>query len=767
MKTLTSLSPFQHVLSFHKLIAICEEKAHRANIEPFEKKYLDELLAFIQPLKDKDDIFHFEDLTDYHSELKALLQFLFPESMTNNEIKALSFPLDEEIYYPTKRFQRLLDNAGTHFKLVVRDFNPEFLFQMHCAFILQKIYNVQTDFNMPLYANIDAQNGDVRHFKVNYNIDLTDVVVTEKAPKITKEDIDLLLGNIKDVDFWKEKFPPGSYIMKGITIVNLIDVTIDEAISSLKTTLLTEDDSNFLLSKFTSVFRILFQVDDIRVGFTRFDINNESLSEFDTLNVPNFILDDNTHKDCLTGLCESTYEALIRKKEYYVISSVDTYYQNSGGNFLSSSLKRNNIQSCILAPISQGEKLLGVLEIVSHQKNALNDVNVYKLNDVIPYIATTMSRKITAYEDRIKAVIQNECTSIHPSVLWVFEEEARRFIKEKDTSGHAVFNDIAFQDVYPLFGQIDIIGSSEARNKAIKDDLFYLLTLAEKIITQAAKEKNTEIFNEKLFQVQSVREEVIAIFTTSTEQVVINFLKKQVTPLIEHLSENYFSDRKLIEDYTSCVKNNFKDNQKHRAKFDNDIATFNRELSELLDDKQSKAQEIFPHYFERYKTDGVDHNMYVGHTISPKQKFHIIHLQNLRLWQLKTMCELERKFYEVKDAIDSDLNAASLILVYNTAISIRYRMDEKKFDIDGSYNARYEIIKKRIDKAHIKNTQERITEKGKIVIVYSNEEDGLEYKKYIHFLQATNYLANKIEHFEIENLQGVTGLQALRVEIAY
>ncbi len=29
-------------------------------------------------------------------------------------------------------------------------------------------------------------------------------------------------------------------------------------------------------------------------------------------------------------------------------------------------------------------------------------------------------------------------------------------------------------------------------------------------------------------------------------------------------------------------------------------------------------------------------------------------------------------------------------------------MDEKRFDVDGAYNARYEIVKKRIDKAYVK-----------------------------------------------------------------
>lgn len=92
-------------------------------------------------------------------------------------------------------------------------------------------------------------------------------------------------------------------------------------------------------------------------------------------------------------------------------------------------------------------------------------------------------------------------------------------------------------------------------------------------------------------------------------------------------------------------------------------------------------------------------------------------------------------------------------------------MDEKRFDVDGSYNARYEVVKKRIDKALIKDSEERITEQEKITIVYSHKNEKEEYLKYIKFLQFKNVLETEIEHFEIEDLQGVSGLRGIRVKV--
>jgi len=94
-------------------------------------------------------------------------------------------------------------------------------------------------------------------------------------------------------------------------------------------------------------------------------------------------------------------------------------------------------------------------------------------------------------------------------------------------------------------------------------------------------------------------------------------------------------------------------------------------------------------------------------------------------------------------------------------------MDEKRFDVDGTYNARYEVVKKRVDKANIKGTTQRITEKGKLVIVYSQRSDEKEYLKYINFLQSKKYLEDEVEIVELDELQGVTGLKALRVNILY
>ena len=131
------------------------------------------------------------------------------------------------------------------------------------------------------------------------------------------------------------------------------------------------------------------------------------------------------------------------------------------------------------------------------------------------------------------------------------------------------------------------------------------------------------------------------------------------------------------------------------------------------------------------------------------------------------MCEMENEYYQNRHDYPVSLDVASMILVFNQPLSIRFRMDEKRFDVDGTYNARYEVVKKRVDKAYIKGTEERITQKGKLTIVYSQKEDEEEYERYIKFLQSKKVLDNDLEYLELEDLQAITGLKALRISMLY
>src|SRR5260221_14117221 len=86
-------------------------------------------------------------------------------------------------------------------------------------------------------------------------------------------------------------------------------------------------------------------------------------------------------------------------------------------------------------------------------------------------------------------------------------------------------------------------------------------------------------------------------------------------------------------------------------------------------------------------------------------------------------------------------------------------------DVGRAYTVRFENIKKWIHKANIRDTAERLTQPGKIALVYSHSSEAQEWREYIEYLQRLRYLTPDVEELELDELQGAQGLRALRVTV--
>lgn len=327
--------------------------------------------------------------------------------------------------------------------------------------------------------------------------------------------------------------------------------------------------------------------------------------------------------------------------------------------------------------------------------------------------------------------------------------------------------EIKFKDVYPLYGQVDISESSATRNISVRNDLISQLKQLIVILKKLKANTPSAAIEGKLFDLKTFVKELSVNIRADTEQYIQHYVEEEVYPLLK--SENGFSAgiTKSIDNYFKQIDALTGEFYINRRNYDKTLSLINEKLAGILDRRQTEIQEYFPHYYERFKTDGIEHNIYIGASIAPGNHFELSDMHRLRLWQLRVIAEMEIEQHDLKSVLPYPLEVTSLILVFSAPIAIRFRMDEKHFDVDGAYNIRYEVIKKRIDKAHIKNSQERITQQGKITIIYSQAEEEEEYYKYISILQKAGILDNKVEHFEVEELQGVSGLKALRVGVIY
>lgn len=757
-----SEKPFLLEISFHKVIESLEAIA--ASDVDYRAQYAKGLLREVAQVPElRTGITDFSLIEKHRGLIRNLLADLFPTALTQNEIKAVTIPFLNISFNYTERFRNLINNAGPDFDMEIRDFDEHQFYVLSCVMLLNFHYGYNFDFAKPIFYDIPDARGFLRHYRILYNGDFLEIFPTDRALALTEEDVNMLMDNYHDLDLWKSKIPPDSWILRGFGIMSLYDATTESAVSNLKTNLISNGvkSKKELREELSGIFSSIFRMRELDMGFTSFDKETNQLSVSPFEGVPSYLLPQGREGDCADFSCEASFAGMMKSGAYFSISDMEHYVKEHPRSKIAPHLLTKGVLSAVFAPIANNEgAIIGIVEVVSRTRRALNSINAVKLDVVMPYISDAINRFISDIQNQIGALIQREYTTIHPSVYWKFRNEAYLHLHD-----HEALHEIVFDEVYPLYGQIDIKGSSEMRNRTTREDIARQTQLLVDILEQMRKVKPMPVYEQKIFELQGKMTHVASGIKTDSEQNLYRYIREEIHPILDQATSLPAPIAKTIGDYFAQIDPATGALYEARRKFDATVAIVNRRMSALLDERQAEAQAQYPHYYERFKTDGVEHNLYIGKSITNQPDFDLTYLYNLRLWQLQVMCEMEIRYASFRDTLPYPMDVASLILVFSQPITIRFRMDEKRFDVDGSYNARYEILKKRIDKAHIVGTRERITAPGKITIVFAGKAEEQAYEKYIRFLQHKAMLGKEIERFTVEDLQGVSGLRAIRVAV--
>lgn len=759
-------SPYYSIISFHKVIESLQYIAKNETTK-YRVEYANSLLEEVAKVPElyngitsKQVIFDNIDL------IHNLLADLFPTALSHNEIKAVSLPFQNFNFNFTKRFQQILTDAGESFQVNIRDFLADDFYIMSCCMILNTNYNESFDISRPLFYDIPDKEGIIKHYRIIYNADFVEIISTDKAPVLSEADIKLLKSNFDNVELWKEKFPKHSWILKGFGIVTLFDVTMENSISNLKSNLIKADSNNTIMSIIERSFQSIFKIASLKVGIVFLNHTIDDYFEMTkNMHILSFFNDSNIEMNLeLKKQSILFFKEVEKAANFYCVSDIDDLISREDIGLYARFLKSKNIESFILAKLNKVDTFQGFIEVISDKKYALHSVNAKKLNAVLPFINDTVDRIDNEIKNQFEAIIQREFTTIHPSVYWKFLNESRNYFRFSNAGSNYIFNEIEFDSVYPLYGETDIKGSSYLRNIATKTDVQEQLIELIAIFDFARKFDTNLLFEQRFSELNSYKNQISDALDTYLEFQIQNYINQNIHPVVMKFAdfeimkpkvENYF--QKLDDSNTKYCPS--------RKKYDQTITQVNKHLSEIIDLSQIHIQKTFPHYFERFKSDGIEYNAFIGASISPNLIYDDLYLFNLRLWQIQVMCEMIRKHYLFNPTLDFSIELTSLIFVYNLPIDIRFRFDEKRFDVASSSDVRFQMIKKRIDKAHVKNTRNRIVQPKYLTIVYLNESDKLEYLKYLDFLISKNYFMSEIEDIEIEDLQDISGLRALRILI--
>lgn len=732
----------------------------------YRVNYAESLIEKTKNFKELKEGFQDISLLEKNEELiKLLLADLFPTGLTHNEIKAASIPLSNITFNYTERFKGILKDAGKDFEIELRNISDNEFYVFCCCLILQSYFKKDIKSTIPFYYDIPNKQGIMKHYKITVNSDFTEIFPTEDAQIPSDDILDMLLENLDDFKLWKKYFPSQSWILKGFTIISLVDCTSEVALSDLKSSMIEIDPEDLNPNEnLTEIFKSYFDVAELNFGLMTF---NKKEQKLDKLPIYESVLTNHILDFWINAFDEetriNTFNNLSHNSKPIVVSNVNNLDENVRQLPSFNILKDNNVNSFMVIPIMKDNDLLAIMEFTSPIAGSFNGLKLKKMEFFSDMILFSLSRFYFEKNYQIEAIIQREYTSIHDSVVWKFRNEAEKYFTASLGKKIYTLKQISFKNLTPLFGVSDIRSSSEKRFNLMLQDLNQQIEWLIDILalTNSDSEKFTlalDVFENEL------NNEIKA----DTEQRFQRLLREEIHPFLQAKLEMR-SPREVktkIKEYFSQVLSQTDLFYNHRKKLDDSITLLNRKLADMLDENQIKAQQIFPHYYERFKSDGVEHNLYIGHNIAPELHYTSKVVHKLRYWQLKTICKMELEFQSFKKDLPIPLDIASLIFVYNEKIDIRFRMDEKRFDVDGAYNSYYEIIKKRLDKAHVKDSSERITAPGKITIVYFGMENQREYLEYVTKLQKKGILQHDVEFLKVEDLQGITGLLALRVSIS-
>lgn len=709
-------------------------------------------------------------LAEHRDLVEALMAVVFPPVFWEKEYGAALVPFQPRSFYATPSFQatlmgpdgRLQGHVGTD-AAAMADTRLRYAY----ALILDQVYGIKTSVESSrVFTVAERETGLDRHFRMLFDWRFIEVIPVGPAPEIPEEVRRRLAQGPVDLATLAGVIPAGSFRFRGFTVFRAVEVTDQEVLSSIERDLIDKESivSTARFEALQDKLRTLLRQPTLVFGLAAVDGERVLKLNHGARLEHSCIFADSVHRR-LPDFDGSVYQRATLSGAPLVIDDLATYPERT---CIEDALLEMGARSMIVAPLFYQDQFIGCLDLASPTPGDFTAALLPKLERVLPLFTMAVKRSMDELNNRIQAFIKEKCTAIHPVVEWRFRKAVLDSMEGGPGAAGSPSGElppIVFPEVYPLYALTDIRGSSTQRAWAIQADLLAQLALARDVLRAAHRARPLPILDQLGSRIDVHAADIEVSMRSGEELTIIEFLRGEVESLFAHLesfggpvSERITAYREALDPHLGVV-------YRRRKAFEESLTLLTDTIAGYLDLEEQAAQSMFPHYFERQKTDGVDYTIYVGASLLEDGRFEPLYLRNLRLWQLMVACGAALRAEQIKSRLAVPLEATSLVLLQNAPLAIRFRFDEKRFDVDGAYNARYEIIKKRIDKAVIRGTTERLTQPGKIAIVYSQPSEAAECRGYLEYLRRLGYLGREVEDLELEELQGAHGLQALRVSV--
>ncbi len=685
---------------------------------------------------------------------------------------ALTTALAEEAFYGTEAFFDL----SSH-QLVEQEMqgkmragslltNQEKLFY---TLIFDRLYGFSPNENSSIvYHHLNDQGEIVDYYDLDIDFKFVEIKAKKTLPAL---DIGRLSENPSDSLFdWNTVINTvklEDFELSGFSMVTFRKTSTEHILRRIQSILLDLPTYNYhlfladlekiitpLLKGADTVFSLfpLFQLNG--VPFFDYSINNKSvlIAEAYSANKPFKINPE------LAGYLKHPHVIFYTNNETNGLRNTTSIFDERIGH--------SGVTTYLCIPLIHNHSLSGILEIYSREQDQLDNETMQALSSLVPLLSQ-LSQDITLeFKKRIDDIIINRFTTIQPSVQWKFNHIAAQYIQElENDSPDAHIKAVVFEEVYPLYGAVDVKDSTIIRNASILKDFSFKVKQLAMLIDELSLDGKHKLIMTFSARVDQITESLDRISFDESMVKIIEFFRKDVQPFLEEARKQFPSKIEVIEHYAKHFFTNRDTGEFYRNEFETSLRQINQLISRELDHFNSFIQGNYPSYFQKFRTDGIEYDIYIGESITPQQSFSYEFINVFRRQQIVSMARIALKAYHAKDTLPLALETTQLIFINPHSIDISFREDERRFDVEGSLNIRYEIIKKRIDKIRIKRTKERLTQVNKIAIVYLSDEILEDLMLSIKAIYDMGIIEHAIEHLKLEDVQGIAGLKAIRLSV--
>ncbi len=528
--------PFASELSLAPLVAFWQQTMHPEH--PVEgalavkvQQALQETPVLLEPITDDSVIAQHQEIVD------TLMSVIFPRASGDEVHAAALWPFYLRSFYATPAFARRLlteDGCMRGRPNVDADLIEQIRILYAYALVLERVYGLKVDFAYPLiYTATEPDTGLDCHFKAVWDTRFVEVHTVGAIPPMTEALRSQILANLGNIPVLMDLLPPAHFIFHGFLVLNALEVTDQEVLSSLKRDLI-ERESLISTTRFHSLqakLRTLLRRPELCFGLAARQGEQVWLLYGEAEIAYHCIYADSKHY-AMSELVGSVYERVFTHGELVIVEDLTTYAPRSA---VEDALLQQGVRNLVVAPLLYQNTVIGALELLSSLPGSLHAMNTVKLQEVLPLFAMAVQRSTDELDTRIQAVIKEQCTAIHPAVEWRFRQAAIRWVEQRQHGALVEMEPIVFDQIYPLYGVSDIRSSSTHRNAAIQADLVAHLELARDILQLGYAYSQLPLLTALSFHACRHIAQLEAGLGASDESRVLDFLRRDVEPVFSYL----------------------------------------------------------------------------------------------------------------------------------------------------------------------------------------------------------------------------------------